>query len=1002
MDHLDEFDSDDITASIVSEAQRKAQSELRSTSEILKLAGVVLRDRSSSSSSSLALGGTNGIKTSTTNASVSSSSPRSTSPPVGTSSGLLGLGGGNLSDDEDTANHAIPEYSHLPGKFGSLSFTNSVELSNSPINRTQLLSKLDGLENSTAPRMLDRQTIGVGDVLAGVASARASMGSGSGSEVTNARTRSAVEEAMGNAVAASGRMKQRMARKHNGLVGVSGGSSDLLSASRISTMAMGEMETARLPKVSLSEMMPLWVKRKIEAETGGMQHGVSSASPVGSGNGSVKDDKGDSTKSSSTTKTTTKPAELFFGQYEMHPSDTIITHEFNRGDWTWTTEWSPDGKYLAMATENHDLSIVEAGMSTPVWKVIHDNRIGRLKNDTTHTIRAIAWGGTFIALGGTGDAVSIVESYTPSSSGTSSSNSASNTKKHSFRIVDIITETGFVGALSWQKNSNILAIGNREDQCLVVEVCRNKDGTVNSNILHNIERTDWVNAVRFSPGGTKLAIGDRSGLLSVYLFVVAEQGTPPALSTLQDITMEDNILDLQWSPDAKYIYAGGEDYCVSVIGTSKWDVLQKIGRDRWVPFLAPSRGGSYLVAGGESSQVSLLDVKNQWKEVTSLPVEDGTPLFARWHPKDQYFAISGQFNHVVVYETSCRRLMQDKCLRSKSSILAVEFSPNGKILAVGNETGIVTFFDAMSPAFVTLYETVIGSGGEMTLRWSPSGRNIAITSGSTFVLLDTVYSGKAGTHPQSNARFLVKKVIQGGVNFVSLSFSPKSEWLALTGEETTIIDVKHGCSSVRVLEQQNVLSSGWSPDGSVFAIVGKRDNLSIYYAKGSSPKDWELLFSISFSVTVLALCWGPSVNKGLQYLAFGGEHKKVTILEVRTLERTWETVLQIPCKSNVNDLDWNNRGMLCMGDDEGVVSIVDLSYLKSGRAVNEMNYNWQRQGVICTMKLTRNLGRNSITSLRWLQSTAVRNNRNLLAIGGSDGVVEIVDLSERQKLEASS
>ena len=132
-----------------------------------------------------------------------------------------------------------------------------------------------------------------------------------------------------------------------------------------------------------------------------------------------------------------------------------------------------------------------------------------------------------------------------------------------------------------------------------------------------------------------------------------------------------------------------------------------------------------MAAGGASSQVSLLDVNVKWNEVTSLPVECGNPLHATWHPHDEYLAICGQFNDVVVYETSCKRLPKGKCLRCKSSILAAQFSPDGKMIAVGNETGLVTFFDTQPETFVTMYETVIGTGGDMSIQFSQDGKNIA-------------------------------------------------------------------------------------------------------------------------------------------------------------------------------------------------------------------------------------------------------------------------------------
>jgi hypothetical protein len=89
--------------------------------------------------------------------------------------------------------------------------------------------------------------------------------------------------------------------------------------------------------------------------------------------------------------------------YSIGPSRAIIVHEIVRGNWTWCTAWSPDGGRLALATENHHLAVVETTAST-VWRVRHDRKInGPVKNGTTHSIRSIAWGQNFIAIGGTGN-----------------------------------------------------------------------------------------------------------------------------------------------------------------------------------------------------------------------------------------------------------------------------------------------------------------------------------------------------------------------------------------------------------------------------------------------------------------------------------------------------------------------------------------------------------------------------------------------------------------------
>mmetsp|Transcript_17709 Transcript_17709/g.42666 ORF Transcript_17709/g.42666 Transcript_17709/m.42666 type:complete len:1002 (-) Transcript_17709:1100-4105(-) len=951
--------ADDIAASIVSEAERSAQAELRSTSEILKLAGCVIRRGSSAG----ALSPINTSWSPSNQAYVAKSCPGDRVGAGGSDNSAPSLSiKTSLSSSpllSPPMSPTIDDSIHLPGKFGSLSSAEKMKLTSTPVKRTELLSKLDGLDRivPSSSSIISNGSTDASDELANKV----------------ARSSSAVSAAMENAHAHANRIKKNnLSKKFHRPRGVSiGNSTCQLSSTPDSTLSLSRLAIdqsvhARSLRTPRSDTMPLWVQSKIAAEKDNTLSGKGSR------------------------------ASKYFGQYEIHSSETIITHEFKRGDWSWTSEWSPDGNFLALATENHSLAIIEVGDSAPTWKVVHDQRIGKVKNDTTHTIRSIAWGGSFIALGGTGDAVSIVEPCLSSSNGT----------QYSFDIVDVISETGFAGTLSWQ-NNNILAIGNREDQCLIADIRHGEDGTVTSNILHSIERSDWVTAVQFSHGGTKLAVGDRSGLLCIYLFVMIRPGEAPALSPIHDVSIGDSILDIQWSSDGKFLYTGGEDYSITILDTTKYYIQHKIGRDRWVTFLAPSRGGSYLAAGGVSSQVSLFDVTTKWKEVTSLPVEGGMPLSAKWHPRDEYLAICGQFNDLVVFESSCRRILKGKCLRSKSSILAVEFSPDGEIIAVGNDLGLVTFFDTLPNTFVTLYETVIGIGGSMSIKWSPNGKYTAIASGSTFVLLDTSYSGRPGTHPRSSARFSVRKVLQSGASFSSLSFSPNSKFLALSDDQTSMFDIENDCSCVRVLDQSNVIdgsnvvSSAWTDDGALFAMVGGWFNLSIYDVNSSYPGKWELLFSISFKATITSLSWGPSVKNGLQYLAFGGENETVAILEVRKHERNWETVLQIPSNSNINILRWNEKGMLCIGDDDGAVSIVDLSYLKSGKSVSEMNYNWQRQGIISTTKMTRNYGRNAITSLCWLPSNA-KINKNILAIAGTDGIFELVDLSERSQLDKHS
>jgi WD40 repeat protein len=94
-------------------------------------------------------------------------------------------------------------------------------------------------------------------------------------------------------------------------------------------------------------------------------------------------------------------------------------------------------------------------------------------------------------------------------------------------------------------------------------------------------------------------------------------------------------------------------------------------------------------------------------------------------------------------------------------------------------------------------------------------------------------------------------------------------------------------------------------------------------------------------------------------------------------------------------LDWNSEGLVAAAIGNGTVTILDFSYLQSGWAVNEMDYNWQRQALTGATKIRQNKGKDSMRSVKWIPSAP--GSDSLLAVGGADRELEIVDLTERQR-----
>lgn len=675
------------------------------------------------------------------------------------------------------------------------------------------------------------------------------------------------------------------------------------------------------------------------------------------------------------------------GSYHLGESKSIVVHEILRGNWTWCTAWSPDGNRLAIATENHHLAVVETTNST-VWRVKHDRRTkGPAKKGTTQSIRSIAWGDSYIAIGGTGNAVSILAPNDP------------------YPILHTITPTGFVGSMNWLPGTNKLLIGSRLGKAILLDIWVADDKldgnqmtrNVQSTVLHVIDREkSWVNAVQFSTDGQRFAVGDSKGILGVYTLACASKGGADVhITNIANFKLEDSILDLEWSADDQYLYAGGEDFAVTIIATQHWEPVHRIKRDRWVQFIASSKCSSHVAVGGVTSEVSILEVNRGWENVINIGLKGLVPLSAKWHPRDQYLVLTGQNNSVIAIETTNARHISGHFLRSVYAIRCVTFSPDGRVAAVGNESGIVTLFTLSRTTFICAYELVVDFTGSLSMEWSQNGSYIAIAAGNKVVIVARTETLK-GSAPPNTSGFFVAKVIKDFGEVHDVTIDPTSRFVAASGTKTRILDATSNFKVV--LEMENggtTLANSWSSDGHWFAVIGVDHSLVIYDTSPMNLSRWQSVFTVKTNQAGLALAWGPSSIEGLQYCAYGGENDHISIVEIRTVERTWETVIDIPREGAVNSLDWNEDGLLAAAVSNGTVTVLDLSYLQSGFAVNEMDYNWQRQALTCFTEVRRNKGKQSMKTVKWIPSA--RGSENLLAFGGTDGELEILDLTERNR-----
>lgn len=652
-----------------------------------------------------------------------------------------------------------------------------------------------------------------------------------------------------------------------------------------------------------------------------------------------------------------------------------IVHEIYRNDWTWCTEWAPDGDYLAIATQNHGISIIETANST-VWKILTDVQSHPPidQQDSFRLIRSISWGKSFIAVGGTGDDVSIID------------------PNDSFRVVNTICKTGFVGTLDWKANSNVLAIGSRENCCLIVKFEKAEGSIILISTVQNvIETKSWVNKVSFSPSGELLAIGDQAGYLFLYEICEGKKSDYPILTPIKKFVFDDAILDICWSPDGASLYVGGEDCRFTTLNTSDWKLRQRILCDRWVQCLVSSNNGRHVALGGGCPEVTFFDINNSFTPVKTIKLFEGQTISASWHPKDKYLAMSGQNQMISVVETSPERYISAKNMRCTSSISSLEFSPDGQFLAVGNQISVLSIFDTTKSEFVLIYELVIGNDtdGVTCLAWSPNGTFIVAGSNKSVVFIITPLAKSCTSQTLSVSGFALRKIIRKVKKTRSLSFSPYSDLIAISGSTTQVLDVYNQLECLIELEEDGVLTTAFSSDRRLLALGGKNKNVTIYHTDGLT---WKLIFCIPIDQTVMSLVWGSSSTSDIHYLAFGGDNEMIRIIEFRMEEVTWESILSIEVTGVVKDLSWNENGLLAAALGNGNTSIFDLNYINLEKNVKERSYSWRRQCMTCSLEVRRINGTNEMTAIGWMP-TLDDVPQDVIAIGGTDGIIEMFDLS---------
>jgi parallel beta-helix repeat protein len=375
----------------------------------------------------------------------------------------------------------------------------------------------------------------------------------------------------------------------------------------------------------------------------------------------------------------------------------------------------------------------------------------------------------------------------------------------------------------------------------------------------NVSHGNSVQAVEWAPNGKFLAIGGLNGTNAADVRVYAFDPDTKTLTLLASFDHGANILSVSWSPDGNFLAIGG------VSGTGAVEVRvfrfdQSAGTLTSVATFAHaatvnsvdwSPDGKFLAIGGAEAvtiEIRVLRFNPTAGTLTSVAdVSYGVApanvvLSVNWSPDGNFLGAggSGATDQVRVYAfnpndlSTVTALTQVAMATHGNTVNSVNWSPNGKFLAIGGTAGTGTFrarifeFNAIAPALTNI-DDVNYLATVFSVNWSPDGKFLAFGGAG----VDSIAAFGFSIQQQATTAAPVASQVLAA-NVLSVNWGPDGQFFASgqvtgVGNEIRVFDAIAFESTKNILKNNivycnvgNECPSGIGISGSSFAnaIIG--------------------------------------------------------------------------------------------------------------------------------------------------------------------------------------
>lgn len=314
--------------------------------------------------------------------------------------------------------------------------------------------------------------------------------------------------------------------------------------------------------------------------------------------------------------------------------------------------------------------------------------------------------------------------------------------------------------------------------------------------------------VAWSPDNETLAVAGVSGPIIVF------NGENGAIRhTLSGHSLD--TMAISWHKDSRVLASVGQDGKVRL-----WDTLlgtqisEMAGGSSWVERVAFSPSSDELVTAAGR-------VLRMWNAqgdlIREYPTANSTITDIKWRYDGKQFAISA-YNGVVIYDPTHAELLHR--FEWKGSTLTIEWSPDGKYIATGDQDSTVHFWITETGKDLQMwgYETKV-----MELAWSFNNRYLATGGGSQVVIWDCSGKGPANTKPI---------MLQGHQHLIKyLKFQHQGNLLASGGKDGMLgiwrVEQKKSALVTSAVFKDAIAGLAWSRDDRSLAVADEVGTIAV-------------------------------------------------------------------------------------------------------------------------------------------------------------------------------